>query len=126
MKIYVTRPIPETGLHILRHHYPDCGMNPEDRVLAREELLSRVKGVDGLLSLLTDRIDAELLDTAGPQLKIVANYAVGYNNIDVEEAKKRNIMVTNTPGILTESVAEHTVALIFAIAERIVEGGEEK
>jgi len=121
MKIYVTRPIPETGLHILRHHYPDCGMNPEDRVLAREELLSRVKGVDGLLSLLTDRIDAELLDTAGPQLKIVANYAVGYDNVDIKAATERGVLITNTPGVLTEATADHAWALLFGIARRLSE-----
>jgi len=86
--------------------------------------LQKVKGADAILSLLTDKVNDELFDAAGPQLKIVANYAVGYDNIDVPAAAKRNIIITNTPGVLTESVAEHTIALIFALAHRIVESDQ--
>ena len=92
-----------------------------DGVLPREQLLSKVKGADAVLSLLTDKVNAEFFDAVGPQLKVVANYAVGYDNIDVPEAKKRNIIATNTPGVLTESVAEMAIALIFAVARRIAE-----
>ena len=95
-----------------------------DGVLPREKLLEKIKGADAILSLLTDKIDAEVLDTAGPQLKIVANYAVGYDNINLKAAAERNIIITNTPEVLTESVAEHTIALIFAIARRIVESDQ--
>ena len=84
--------------------------------MPREQLLEKVKGADAIFSLLTDKINAEVLDAAGPQLKIVANYAMGYDNLDVAAAKQRNIIMTNTPDVLTESVAEHAIALMFAIA----------
>jgi len=119
-KVYITRQIPEVGPKMLQDKGYEVATGPEGKT-SREELLAGVKGVDAILSVLTETIDAEVLDAAGDQLKVVANYAVGYNNIKVEEAKKRNIKVTNTPGVLTEAVAEHTIALLFAIAERIVE-----
>jgi glyoxylate reductase len=81
-----------------------------------------VRGADALVSLLTDRVDATLLEAAGPSLRIIAQVAVGYDNIDVATARARGIVVTHTPGVLTESVAEFTFALIFAIARRLVEG----
>jgi len=99
----------------------DVEVNPYDRVLTREELLQAVKGRDGILCLLTDKIDAEFFDAAGPQLKVVSNYAVGYDNIDVDEATKRGIVVTNTPGVLTETTADLAWALIMSVARRIVE-----
>jgi len=99
----------------------EYSVNPHDRVLERGELLDAVKEVDGLLSLLTDTIDAEVFDAA-PNLKVVANYAVGYNNIDVAEATKRGILVTNTPGVLTETTADLTWTLMMSIARRVVEG----
>lgn len=95
-----------------------------DGVLPREQLLQKVKGADAILSLLTDKINGEVLDAAGPQLKIVANYAVGYDNFDLAAAKQRNVVMTNTPDVLTESVAEHAIALIFAITRRIVESDQ--
>ncbi|MFC1700902.1 2-hydroxyacid dehydrogenase [Patescibacteria group bacterium] len=119
-KIFITREIPEKGIKMLKDKEWDVSVGPEGSI-SREDLLKSVKGVDAILSVLTEKIDAEVMDAAGEQLKVIANYAVGYNNIDVEEAKKRNIMVTNTPGVLTNAVAEHTIAMIFAIAERIVE-----
>jgi glyoxylate reductase len=88
----------------------------------REELLARVAGCDGLVTMLTDRVDAELLDAAGPQLRIVANYAVGLDNVDLEECARRSIVVANTPDVLTEATAEMTLALVFALARRVVEG----
>lgn len=121
MKIFVTRPIPQAGLDILRKAYPHFQMNMEDRVLTRDELLSTVPGLDGLLSLLTDRIDAELLDVAGPQLKIVANHAVGFDNVDLKAATERGVLITNTPGVLTDATADHAWALLFAVARRIPE-----
>ncbi len=119
-KIFVTREIPEKGIKLLKDKGWEVEVGPEG-IISKEDLLKGVKGVDAILSVLTEKIDAEVMDAAGEQLKIVANYAVGYNNIDVEEAKKRNIMATNTPGVLTNAVAEHTVAMLFAVAERIVE-----
>ena len=96
-----------------------------DRPLTPEELLEKSKGVDGLFSLLTDRIDADLMDAIGPQLKIISNYAVGFDNIDVKAAADRGIIVTNTPSDeVNEAVAEHTWALILALARRVVESDE--
>ena len=108
-KVYVTRQLPQSALDRLKGKV-EYAVNPEDRVLEREELLAAVADVDGLLALLTDTIDAEVFDAA-PKLKIVANYAVGVNNIDVAEATRRGIVVTNTPGVLTETTADLTWAL---------------
>lgn len=121
MNIYVTREIPEGGLKLLREKFGNFEMNTEDRVLTREELLTRVRGRDGVLCLLTDKIDAAVFDAAGPQCKIFSNYAVGFNNIDVEEASRRGTMVTNTPGVLTDATADFAIALLFAAARRIAE-----
>jgi glyoxylate reductase len=121
LNIFVTQLIPQSGLEILRRAYPGFRINSEERVLGRGELLECVKGADGLLALLTDRIDAEVLDAAGAQLKIVANMAVGYDNVDVEAATRRGIMVTNTPGVLTDATADHAWALLFSIARRVPE-----
>ena len=121
MKIFVTQLIPQAGLEILRRAHPDYCINAEERVLGREELLAGVRGADALLTLLTDKIDAEVFEAAGPQLKIVANMAVGYDNIDVQDATRRGIMVTNTPGVLTDATADHAWALLFAVARRVPE-----
>lgn len=120
-KVFVCRPIPEIGINILKEKRFEVEVNRENRVLSKEELKEKVRGVDAILSLLTDKIDGEAMDAAGPQLKIVANMAVGFDNIDVQAAKTRNIMVTNTPGVLTEAVAEHTFALLLACARHIAE-----
>ncbi|MBU4082335.1 D-glycerate dehydrogenase [Patescibacteria group bacterium] len=120
-KIFVTRQIPEVGINLLEEKGWDVLVGPEGSI-SREDLLEGVKGVDAILSVLTEKIDGEVMDAAGSQLKIVANYAVGYNNIDVEEAKKRGVVVTNTPGVLTDTVADHAVGLILAVAQRIAEG----
>lgn len=121
--IYVTRRIPELGLSMLRDKGFTLDVSEKDGVLTRDELLGalRAKPYDGVLSLLTDTIDAEVYD-AVPTAKIFANYAVGFNNIDVPEAKKRGIVITNTPGALTNTVAEHAMALILACTTRTVEG----
>jgi len=118
--VYVTREIPSGGLEILHQHCERVDINPEDRVLRQEEILKEVKGRDGVLCLLTDTIDASILETA-KEAKIFANYAVGYNNIDVQAATERGIMVTNTPGVLTDTTAEMAWALLFSIARRTVE-----
>lgn len=119
-KVFVTREIPQPGLDIVRAEC-EMEMNPHDRVLTRDELLQGVKGKDGILALLTDEIDGEVMDAAGPRLKVIANYAVGFNNIRVEEATKRGIIVTNTPGVLTETTADLAWTLLMASARRIVE-----
>lgn len=119
-KVFVTRKILEEGLNMLREKF-EVEVSDYDGVIPRKMLLEKVKGVDAILSLLTDTIDGEVIDAAGSNLKVIANYAVGYNNIDVEEATKRGIMVTNTPGVLTETTADLAWALMMAIARRIVE-----
>src|SRR5207253_3019100 len=99
-------------------------VNPEpDRIWSKQELIERLrgKGYDGLLCMLTNQIDADVLDAA-PELKIVANMAVGYNNIDVAEATRRGIALSNTPGVLTDTTADFAWTLLMACARRVVEG----
>ncbi len=124
MKVYVTRRIPENGIKILQDAGFDLKISEKDGVLTREELLSEVKAFqpDALLCLLTDKIDAEVFDTA--PIKICATYSVGFNHIDLDAAKERGIMVTHTPGVLTDAVAEFTSAMIFALSKRIVEADD--
>ena len=119
-KVYVTRRIPDAGLNLILER-TDARVNPHDRVLTRRELLREIRGVDGLVPLLTDPIDGAVMDAAGPQLKVIANYAGGFNNIDVAAATARKIPVTNTPGVLTETTADLAWTLLMAVARRIVE-----
>ncbi len=123
-KIFVTRAIPDEGLSLLRESFgsENVVVFPHDRVIRRAELLEGVCGVDALLCILTDTIDDAVIEGAGPPLKIIANYAVGYNNIDVGAATARGIPVTNTPGVLTETTADLTWALLLATARRLGEG----
>jgi glyoxylate reductase len=118
-KVYVTRLIPEPGLEMLRREC-DVEINPHDRVLTPAELTRAVAGRDGVLCLLTDAIDAAVI-SAARGVKIFANFAVGYNNIDVAAATKAGIMVSNTPGVLTDSTADMAWALMMAAGRRIVE-----
>lgn len=120
--IYVTRLIPATGIEMLKNAGHTVDVNPDDRVLEKAELISALKAkpYDAVLCLLTDPIDGEVLDAA-PSAKIFSNYAVGFNNINVEEAKKRNVMITNTPGVLTHTVAEHAIGLMLSLTSRIAE-----
>lgn len=120
-RVYVTRVIPQPGLDILNTNLKHVSINTADHLLSRNELLENVKGLDGLLPLLTERIDGEVMDTAGPQLKIVANHAVGFDNIDIPAATERGIMVTNTPGVLTHATADFAWTLLFSTARRIAE-----
>lgn len=125
MRIFVTRKIPGSALDRLRNSGHEMEVSQVDRPLTKEELLEGARGVDALLSLLTDKIDAEVVDAIGQQLKIVSNYAVGFDNINVEELTQRGIVVTNTPcEEVNEAVAEHTWALLLALARRIVEADE--
>ncbi len=124
-KIFVSRKIPGEHLEELRKAGHEVEISEFNRPLTGEELVEKVKGADGLLTLLTDRVDGDLMDAAGPQLKIISNYAVGFDNIDVKAATDRGIVVVNTPSEeVNEAVAEHTWALILAIARRIVEADE--
>lgn len=118
-KIYVTRLIPQPGIDKLKEHF-EVSVNPEDRVLAKEELIQNIKDKDAVLCQLTDTINKDIIQ-AGNKLKVISNYAVGYNNIDVKEASLRQIAVCTTPGILTDATADLTWALILAITRRIVE-----
>lgn len=119
-KVFITRVIREAGLTLIRD-FCDAEIWDDDLPPARDVLLEKVRGMDGLLCLLTDRVDAELLDAAGPQLKVVSNHAVGFDNIVVADATARGIPVGNTPGILTDATADLAFALLLAAARRIVE-----
>ena len=120
-KVFVTREIPQAGIKLLRRRC-EVKVYPKDNVISRKNLLKGVKWCDVLLCLLTDHIDKKIIN-ANPNLKLIANFAVGYNNIDIKYAKEKKIPVSNTPGLLTsEAVGEHTISLMFAITKRIVEG----
>jgi glyoxylate reductase len=120
-RVVVTGRVPEAALEKLRaEHEVDAWEGPGS--IGREELLRRVAGADAVVSLLTERIDAELLDAAGPQLKVVANVAVGYDNIDVPACTERGVVATNTPGVLTEATADIAFGLILAATRRLGEG----
>ncbi len=96
--VYITRMIPQETIDYLKQYF-DVEVNPDDRALTRQELLEKVKGRAAVITLLTDKIDGEVMDAAGPQCKIFANYAVGFNNFDLEAATKRKVIMTNTPGV---------------------------
>ncbi|MCX7766005.1 MAG: D-glycerate dehydrogenase, partial [Candidatus Sumerlaeia bacterium] len=121
-RVLVTRPIPEEGIDALKGKCEKINLNPENRSWDKTELIKNLSGNDGVLCLLTDKIDKDVLMAAKlAGIKGFANMAVGYDNIDVETATQLGIMVTNTPGVLTETTAELAWALIFAVARRIVE-----
>ncbi len=118
--VYITRLIPQETIAALRADF-DVEVNMEDRALSPDELKEKVRGRAAVVSLLTDGITGDVLDAAGPQCKIVANYAVGYNNFDLAAATQRKIILTNTPGVLDDATATHTFTLLLAVARRIAE-----
>lgn len=118
-RVYVTRHLPQPALDLLGRH-AQVVVWPGELPPPRAVLMKEVAEADGLLALLTDRVDAALLDAA-PRLRVVSNYAVGYDNIDVPAASARRVLVTNTPGVLTETVADFTLALMLAAARRVIE-----
>lgn len=120
-RVFVTRRIPDAGLRLVVDA-TDADLWDQELPPPRDELLRRVAGVEGLLSLLTDRVDDELLDAAGPGLKVVSNFAVGFDNVDVPACTRRGIPVGNTPGVLTETTADLAFALLMAVARRLSEG----
>ncbi len=125
-KIFVTRTIPHVGLDMLKSGGFEIDVYPKDEIVSHKKLIGILKkgNYDGILSLITDNIDASVFDAA-PNAKIVANYGTGFDNIDLVEAKKKGVTVTNAPAELTsESVAEHAIALTLALAARIVEADE--
>jgi len=118
--VYVTRMIPRENIEELRKHF-EVEVNPDDRALSKEELKQKIKGKDAVVTLLTDVIDGEVLDAAGPQFKIAANYAVGFNNFDCNAATQRGVVLTNTPGVLDDATATHAFTLLLSMARRIPE-----
>ena len=122
-KVYITRKIPEVGINMLKEKGYEIDINPKDRPITKKELIKALKKkpYDAVLTLLTDTIDAEVMNNAST-VKIYANFAIGFNNLDIKEAKARSVVVTNTPSGGAERVAEHTWALILALTCRIIEG----
>lgn len=116
MKILVTRRIMEPAIELLKK-YGEVEVNPHDRPMTREELLSAIKDKDAVLTQLVDKVDKEFFDHA-PNVKIVANYAVGYDNIDIEEATRRGVYVTNTPDVLTNATAELCMGAVVCCGKK--------
>ncbi len=119
-KVYVTRKVPEQALEILRSVAEVSVWDREDVPPPRQVILRELAQADGVFSLLTDRLDAEVM-AAAPRLKVISNFAVGFDNVDIPAATKRGIVVTHTPDVLTETVADFTVCLMLAAARRLVE-----
>lgn len=118
-KILITRGIPRNGLELLKKEF-DIYVNPNDRNMSRDEILEHIGDVFGMVAMVSDKIDKEIMDRA-EKLKIIANYGVGINNVDIEYATEKNIIFTNTPGVLTQSTAELGWSLVMACARRIRE-----
>ncbi len=122
MKILVTRKIPGDHIKKLIDAGHEVTVSEFARPLTAEELVNKIKGVDAAITLLTDRVDGDLIDAAGPQLKIISNYAVGFDNVDLKAATDRGVVVTNTPcDEVNVAVAEHTLALLLDVARRVSE-----
>jgi glyoxylate reductase len=119
-KVYVTRMIPEPALSILSKEC-DITVNKKPNAPTKKEILSNIRGMDAILCTLSDTIDREIMDAAGPNLKVISSYSTGYDHIDIEEANRRRIYVAYTSDILTESTADLTFALILSLARRVVE-----
>src|SRR4029453_11070931 len=119
--VLVTRGVPE---RVRRHLAGRCRLEvwEGEGVMPRGELLERVAGMNGLLSMLTDRVDGELLERAGPGLRVVANFAVGHDNLDLEACTARGVLATNTPDVVTEATAHLALALLLAAARGVAEG----
>ncbi len=120
MKIFITREIPEVGIDLLKIKGYKISVYKKDKAISKKELINQIKDCDGIISLLSDKIDKEVVDKMG-KCKVIANYAVGFNNIDVNYAKSKGIVVTNTPDVLTDSTADLAMSLVLACARRIPE-----
>lgn len=121
-RVVVTGKVPRPALDILRRAGHEVEAWESEDQQSREQLLEQVRGADALVTLLTEQVDGELLDAAGDQLKVVANVAVGYNNIDVEACRERGVVATNTPGVLTDATADLAMGLILMATRRLGEG----
>lgn len=119
-KIFITRKIPETGIEKLKEMF-DVEVSPFDRDVTQDEIVKMTTDAQGLVSMVTNNLNENIIDRL-TTIKIIANYAVGFNNIDIEYARKKGIVVTNTPDVLTEATADIAMALILCVARRVVEG----
>ncbi len=119
----LTRKLPDVVETRMRELF-DARLNVDDKPMSHDDLVAALRSADVLVPTVTDRIDAELIEKAGSQLKLIANFGNGVDNIDVAAASQRGITVTNTPGVLTQDTADMTMALILAVTRRIVEGAE--
>src|SRR5712692_313170 len=119
--VLVTRRLPQEALDRVEARC-DMTLYDGEGAMARDQLLTEVAGKAGAITLLTDRVDDEFLDAAGPQLKVVANFAVGFDNIDVDACTRRGVLAANTPDVLTETTADTAFALLMAAARRVAEG----
>jgi glyoxylate reductase len=120
-KIYVTRKLPDAVETRMRELF-DAELNIDDRPRTKDELIEAVRSVDVLVPTVTDRVDAEIIEEAGSQMKLIASFSNGTDHIDIEAAARRGITVTNTPNVLTEDTADMTMALILAVPRRLAEG----
>lgn len=121
MKVFITRELPGEAVDLLRKEKFKIAVYKKDKPIPRKELIKNGKNADAIIALLTDKFDSDLIDKI-PKCRIIANYAVGYNNIDIDYATKRRIVVTNTPDVLTDSTSDLAMALILACSRRLVEG----
>ncbi|MBD3365809.1 D-glycerate dehydrogenase [candidate division WWE3 bacterium] len=121
MKVLITRKIPDAGIRLLKEH-PELELDyRQGAPLSKEELIKAIKDADAIIPVIPDQIDADIINAAD-NLKLIATYSVGYDHINLEAAKSKSVYVSNTPGDLTESVAEHTIALMMAVGKKIVQG----
>ena len=119
MKIFITRKIPNKGIDMLRGKGWEVVVSPHDRVLTKDELISMGRGADAVLAQLTDKIDGSVVDGWGCPVKIAQNYAVGYDTLKTAEIAGKGVLMSNTPDVLTETVAEHAIALFLSISHPI-------
>jgi glyoxylate reductase len=121
-RIVVTRGLPESAVTKLREGGADVWVSPEDRALSADELHAAIAGAEAAVTMLHDRVDDAFFEAAGGQLRVVANVAVGYDNVDLDAAERHGVTITNTPGVLTDATADLAIALLLAVTRRLGEG----